>query len=75
MPKKIDLLVGYIAARFIKTQKELSYRLYVTNALQMIAKGDEYPISTWYEIVEPPPEIDPVQVIDETIAKAGLVVV
>ena len=68
------LFARYLVARYERSQKELSWRVYVTDALYSLTKGGSLS-NRWIDIVNPPPEIDPEQVIEQTVSKAGLVIV
>lgn len=64
----------YANARFRKDIAEQRYRIYVTDALRMIAKQDEYPSQRWYEIEHPPPDVDGDEIARDIIRRASLVV-
>lgn len=64
----------YANARFKKDIYEKSYRIYVTDALRMIAKQDQYPSDRWYEIEHPSPDVDGDEIAKDIIKRASLVV-
>lgn len=67
------MLLNYTVARFKKDYETKSYRVYVTNALRSVAKGDEYPMEKWVDLLNPPPEVDPWEVIGDIVDRAELV--
>lgn len=70
---RADLVFRYIGARFTESEIEKSYRVYMTEAVRMIAKGGEYPSVQWIDLVDPKPPIDAEAITDDVINGAGLV--
>ena len=68
---------------FERESKEQSYRVYVTNALKMVAENTakyssgSYPMQTWAEIIKPKPVDTRTgnEIVADIISKAGLTLV
>lgn len=64
----------YIASRYLESEIEKSYRVYVTTTMRMIAMGvGRYPSVEWLDAVEPKPPVDAVAITEDVIRNAGLV--
>lgn len=66
-------MLRYIAARFLESEIEKSYRVYMTEAIRMVAKGGEYPEVHWIDLIDPKPPIDAEAITNDVINGAGLV--
>lgn len=70
---RLDVFLGYVAARHHKQTIEHSYRIYVTNQLKGIAEGKAYK-STWIDMIQPKKVFDADKVAQDIIDRAGLVI-
>lgn len=69
----MDLIIGYALALLIREQKELSYKIYTADVLRAsIPWKDGQAPKRWYEVINPPKEIDAEKEIDDIINKMGL---
>ena len=67
--------VEYVLDYALMLHKDESYRIYITDALRMIAEGKHYPSYRYADIIEPKkaePELSPDDIIEQVNRKAGL---
>ena len=64
----------YVIARLDEEDREMAYRFYVTNSLQNIPQN-KYITKTFYDMLYPEPQDDrsAEEIVDDVVAKAGLV--
>lgn len=76
-------MIDHCVTEFERESKELSYKIYVTNALKMVAENmakysnGSYPMQTWAEIIKPKPVDTRTgnEIVADIISKAGLTLV
>lgn len=70
---RLDMFARYCLARYKREMEDLAFRVYVTDALQLLPQS-KYPASRYYEVIHPSEEIDAELVIADVVSKAGLVI-
>lgn len=70
---RLDVFARYCLARFKREKQELAFRVYMTDAVRLIPQS-QYPASRYWELINPPEQIDPEQVISDVASRAGLVI-
>lgn len=73
-PASVSVFVKVAWADYSAYVEEYSYRVYVTDCLQMSPEG-KIPSRRWADVVAEPKEIDAERIMDDVIRKGGLEVI